>query len=68
MSLAKEPLSCGIGITRWSEGIYERPTVQQVAELARTHGIEACRERWSFVTPDALSHMITAGNRLLRRS
>jgi hypothetical protein len=58
----------GVGIKTWSEGIYKRPSPEKVAELAATHGLAACCERWFFIPTESLKHLIVEGNRRRRRA
>lgn len=57
----------GRGIETWTEGVMKRPTAVQVAELEITHGVDACQERWYFINPSTLRHMISEGKRELRQ-
>ena len=44
--------------TTWDARVRMTPTADQVARLARSHGLDACIERWPWVT---LSHLYWLG-------
>lgn len=61
-----DPVGTGIGIKLWSDAVYERPDPKRVAELFRSHGFEACKERWFFIPEESLRHIVIAGAKALK--